>query len=100
MHALPFLLALASAAMLAPGVLRALGAGGHTKANYRERELPFPFGVLTLAGALIALIPLALLQGLASAEVFHPEVLPVAVYALGVVALGLIDDTLGEPRAE
>ena len=42
----------------------------------------------------------ALLQGLASAEVFHPEVLPVAVYALGVVALGLIDDTLGEPRAE
>ena len=100
MHALPFLLALASAAMLAPGVLRALGAGGHTKANYRERELPFPFGVLTLAGALIALIPLALLQGLASAEVFHPEVLPVAVYALGVLALGLIDDTLGEPRAE
>jgi UDP-GlcNAc:undecaprenyl-phosphate/decaprenyl-phosphate GlcNAc-1-phosphate transferase len=100
MHALPFLLALASAAMLAPGVLRALGAGGHTKANYRERELPFPFGVLALAGALIALIPLALLQGLASAEVFHPEVLPVAVYALGVLALGLIDDMLGEPRAE
>jgi UDP-GlcNAc:undecaprenyl-phosphate/decaprenyl-phosphate GlcNAc-1-phosphate transferase len=100
MHALPFLLALASAAILAPAVLRALGAGGHTKANYRARELPFPFGVLTLAAALIALIPLALLQVLASAEVFHPEVLPVAVYALGVLALGLIDDTLGEPRAE
>jgi UDP-GlcNAc:undecaprenyl-phosphate/decaprenyl-phosphate GlcNAc-1-phosphate transferase len=100
MHALPFLLALASAAMLAPAVLRALGAGGHTKANYRARELPFPFGVLTLAAALIALIPLALLQGLASAEVFHPESLPIAVYALGVLALGLIDDTLGEPRAE
>jgi UDP-GlcNAc:undecaprenyl-phosphate/decaprenyl-phosphate GlcNAc-1-phosphate transferase len=100
MHALPFLLALASAAVLAPAVLRALGAGGHTKANYRARELPFPFGVLTLAAALIALIPLALLQVLASAEVFHPEVLPVAVYALGVLALGLIDDTLGEPRAE
>jgi UDP-GlcNAc:undecaprenyl-phosphate/decaprenyl-phosphate GlcNAc-1-phosphate transferase len=100
MHALPFLLALASAAVLAPAVLRALGAGGHTKANYRARELPFPFGVLTLAAALIALIPLALLQVLASAEVFHPEALPVAVYALGVVALGLIDDTLGEPRAE
>jgi UDP-GlcNAc:undecaprenyl-phosphate/decaprenyl-phosphate GlcNAc-1-phosphate transferase len=51
--------------------------------------------VLTLAAALIALIPLMLLEKLASVEVFHPEVLPIAVYALGVMALGLIDDTLG-----
>jgi UDP-GlcNAc:undecaprenyl-phosphate/decaprenyl-phosphate GlcNAc-1-phosphate transferase len=36
---------------------------------------------------------------LASAEVFHPEVFPIAVYAVGVAALGLIDDTLGEPPA-
>ena len=100
MHALPFLLALASALILAPAVLRMLSEGGHRKLNYRERSLPFPFGVLALAAALIALIPLMLVQVLGSAEVFHPETLPIAVYALGVLALGLIDDTLGEPRAE
>jgi UDP-GlcNAc:undecaprenyl-phosphate/decaprenyl-phosphate GlcNAc-1-phosphate transferase len=96
MHALPFLLAFASAAILAPPLLRGLAEGGHTKANYRARQLPFPFGVLALAAALVALIPLMLLQVLASTEVFHPETLPIAVYALGVLALGLLDDTLGE----
>jgi UDP-GlcNAc:undecaprenyl-phosphate GlcNAc-1-phosphate transferase len=105
MHALPFLLALAGAAILAPSLLRTLADGGHVKVNYRGRALPFPFGVLALAAALLALIPLMLLAVLASAEVFHPEIWPVAVYALGVLALGLIDDTLGErapggPRGE
>jgi UDP-GlcNAc:undecaprenyl-phosphate/decaprenyl-phosphate GlcNAc-1-phosphate transferase len=94
MHALPFLIALASAAMLAPLLLRALVDGDHTRTNYRHRALPFPFGVLTLAAALLALIPLTLLARLASTQVFHPELLPIAVYALGVLALGLLDDTL------
>jgi UDP-N-acetylmuramyl pentapeptide phosphotransferase/UDP-N-acetylglucosamine-1-phosphate transferase len=98
MHALPFLLALAGAAILAPSLLRTLTDGGHVKLNYRGRTLPFPFGVLTLAAALLALIPLMLLAVLASAEVFHPEIWPVTVYALGVLALGLIDDTLGERK--
>ncbi|MGA2320045.1 MAG: hypothetical protein ABSG95_04790 [Solirubrobacteraceae bacterium] len=96
MHALPFMLAFASATLLAPALLRALSEGGHTKANYRGRLLPFPLGVLTLASALLALIPLMLLQRLAPTGVFHPEALPIAVYALGVLALGLLDDTLGE----
>jgi UDP-GlcNAc:undecaprenyl-phosphate GlcNAc-1-phosphate transferase len=99
MHALPFVIAFASAAMLAPALLRMLAEGGHTKANFRARELPFPFGVLALAAALLALVPLLLLQELASAEVFHPEIVPIAVYALGVLALGLLDDTLGERPA-
>jgi UDP-N-acetylmuramyl pentapeptide phosphotransferase/UDP-N-acetylglucosamine-1-phosphate transferase len=99
MHALPFLLALLSAAILAPAVLRTLAEGSHTRLNYRERPLPFPFGVLIVAAALIALIPLVLLARLASSEVFHPELLPIALYALGVAVLGLIDDTLGEARA-
>jgi UDP-GlcNAc:undecaprenyl-phosphate GlcNAc-1-phosphate transferase len=98
MHALPFLLALLSAAVLAPVVLRTLAEGSHTRLNYRERPLPFPFGVLIVAAALIALIPLVLLARLASSEVFHPELLPIALYALGVATLGLIDDTLGEAR--
>src|ERR1700734_76783 len=96
MHALPFLLAFAAAALLAPAVLRTLAEGGHMRANYRERLLAFPFGVLIVAAALIALIPLALLQRLAGSDVFHPELLPIALYALGIAALGLIDDTLGE----
>jgi UDP-N-acetylmuramyl pentapeptide phosphotransferase/UDP-N-acetylglucosamine-1-phosphate transferase len=100
MHALPFLIALAGAAILAPALLRMLSAAGHTRRNYRDRPLPFPFGVLTLAAALIALIPLVLLARLASSEVFHPEELPVAVYALGVLALGLADDSLGQHSSE
>lgn len=94
MHALPFVIALASAAILAPLLLRALCDAGHTRPNYRQRQLASPFGVLILAAALLALIPLTLLQKLASAQVFHPELLPIAVYALGVLALGLVDDTL------
>jgi UDP-GlcNAc:undecaprenyl-phosphate GlcNAc-1-phosphate transferase len=98
MHALPLLIALACAVVLAPAVLRALGRGGHTRPNYRDRPLPCPFGVLALAAGLVALVPLALLQRLGSSDVFHPEELPVLVYALGVLALGLLDDTLGRER--
>src|SRR5271166_727122 len=99
MHCLPLVVALLSAAILAPAVLRALRTGGHTKPNYRSRLLPCPFGVLTLAGAVVALIPLMLVARLTSTGVLHPEVLPITVYALGVIALGLVDDTLGDDRA-
>ncbi len=95
MQPLPLILALVSAVVLAPVLLRALSDSGHTRPNYRDRALPFPFGVLTLAAALLALIPLVLVQRLASTQVLPPEVLPIAVYALGVLALGLLDDTLG-----
>jgi UDP-GlcNAc:undecaprenyl-phosphate GlcNAc-1-phosphate transferase len=96
MHALPFVIALLSAVILAPLLLRALSAGQHTRSNYQDRALPFPFGVLTLAAALIALIPLTLVQQLSSTHVFYPELAPIAVYALGVLALGLLDDTLAQ----
>jgi UDP-GlcNAc:undecaprenyl-phosphate/decaprenyl-phosphate GlcNAc-1-phosphate transferase len=100
MHALPFVLALATATLMAPAVLRLLESAGQLKLNYRGRELPSPLGVLPLAAALVALIPLMLVARLGSNEVFHPETLPIAVYALGVIALGLIDDTLGERAPE
>jgi len=99
MHALPLLLALLSAVVLAPALLRALRDGGHTRPNFRGRELPCPFGVLVLAAATLALIPLALVQRLSSSDVFEPQALPVAVYALGVLALGLVDDTLAREPA-
>jgi UDP-GlcNAc:undecaprenyl-phosphate GlcNAc-1-phosphate transferase len=94
MHALPFVIAFVSAGALAPAVLRALLRAGHTRPNYRARELPFPFGLLVLAAAALALIPLALVQRLASTAVFYPTFVPIAVYALGVLALGLLDDLL------
>jgi UDP-N-acetylmuramyl pentapeptide phosphotransferase/UDP-N-acetylglucosamine-1-phosphate transferase len=99
MHALPLLFALLCAAALAPALQRALAAAGHTKVNYRGRQLPFPLGVLTLAAAVLALVPLELLQRLASAKLLHPESLPIALYALGVIALGLLDDAFGAAPA-
>jgi UDP-GlcNAc:undecaprenyl-phosphate GlcNAc-1-phosphate transferase len=98
-HALPLALATATAALLAPFLLRALIDSGHVKANYRQRSVAFPFGVLSVAGALLALVPLALVERLERASVFHPETLTIAVYVLGVAFLGLVDDTLaGQPR--
>jgi len=97
-HALPFVIALAVAVILAPVLLRELRDGGHTRPNYRERLLPCPFGVLIVVAAVLALIPLTLVARLGGTQVFYPEALPVAVYALGVAALGLIDDTLGAER--
>jgi UDP-N-acetylmuramyl pentapeptide phosphotransferase/UDP-N-acetylglucosamine-1-phosphate transferase len=95
MRALPFIVSLLIAAALAPPLLRALVDAGHTRPNYRGRELPCPFGTLTLAAALAALVPLMLLQRLGSTAIFYPVVGPIALYALGVLALGLVDDTLG-----
>jgi UDP-N-acetylmuramyl pentapeptide phosphotransferase/UDP-N-acetylglucosamine-1-phosphate transferase len=99
MRALPLLLGFAFAAILAQPTLRALRAGGHTLPNYRERALPFPFGVLIVAAALVALVPLTLIERIAHTAILYPRLIPVAVYALGVACLGLIDDTLGSGRS-
>lgn len=95
MRALPFLIALVLAAILAPALERTLRAGGHTRANYRGRQLPFPFGVLTLAAASIALVPVMLVSRLASVRLLFDPLIPISIYALGVLALGLVDDVLG-----
>jgi len=98
-HALPLAIATVLAALLAPLLLRALTDNGHVKANYRKRSVAFPFGVLSVAGATLALVPLVLVERFERASIFHPETLTVAVYVLGVDFLGLVDDTLGgEPR--
>jgi len=98
MHALPFVISLVVAAALAPALVRMLLAGGHTRVNYRARALPSPFGVLVLLAAVAALVPVMLLQELATIDLLHPETVPIALYALGVLALGLVDDTLGDGR--
>jgi UDP-N-acetylmuramyl pentapeptide phosphotransferase/UDP-N-acetylglucosamine-1-phosphate transferase len=100
MHALPLVLATLIAVALAPALLRAMAERGQVHANYRGRRLPFPLGVLGPLAAALALVPLMLIARLAPASLFHPEIAPVALYALGVTLLGLIDDTLGEHPAE
>src|SRR2546429_6190131 len=97
MHALPLAIALVAAAALAPSLLRALQEAQQVKPNYRGRPLPFPLGALTPAAALLALVPLALVQQLGSGQVFHAEAGAVALYALGVISLGLLAAMLG-PR--
>src|SRR5436190_2568750 len=95
MHALPLVIAFIAAAALAPSLLGALETSEHVRPNHRGRMLPFPLGALTLAAALVALVPLALVQQLGSGDVFHAEAVLISVYALGVIALGLLDDMLG-----
>jgi UDP-GlcNAc:undecaprenyl-phosphate/decaprenyl-phosphate GlcNAc-1-phosphate transferase len=99
-YAVPLVVAMIVAVILAPALLRGLVAGGHVRMNYRERELPFPFGVLSVAAALLTLIPAALLKVFAQANVLRPGVGTIVLYVLGVALLGLIDDVLGSaPRA-
>jgi UDP-GlcNAc:undecaprenyl-phosphate GlcNAc-1-phosphate transferase len=96
MHALPILLAVPVAVLLAPALLQGLRGTGHSRPNFRGRQLPVPFGVLVPVAALLALIPLVLIARLGSIAIFHPEIAPILIYCLGVIALGLIDDTLGK----
>ena len=95
MHALPFLVTLAIAAVVSGPLLEQMRRGGAVRPNYRARELPFPFGVLVLAAAGIALVPLMLVEEIGETQVFARPITPVVVYCLGVIALGLLDDTIG-----
>lgn len=100
MHAAPFALALLLAALLAGPLLRAMAERGVTRPNYRGRELPCPFGMLLAAAALPSLAVLALVARLGSADLFERRSSLALTYALGVLALGLIDDVLGTPCAD
>ncbi len=95
MHALPLLAALLVAVLGAPALMRSLTGQARTRPNYRRRDLPFPFGVLIPAAALVALAPLMLIARLGPLSLFHPEILAISIYVLGVALLGLIDDALG-----
>jgi UDP-GlcNAc:undecaprenyl-phosphate/decaprenyl-phosphate GlcNAc-1-phosphate transferase len=89
-----------------PGGLRAFGAAGWTRPNWRGTALPFPAGVLAVAATLVALGPLAALDALGVWDVLGPAgvagIDPVGAALLlgfGVAFLGLLDDLLAaEPR--
>jgi UDP-N-acetylmuramyl pentapeptide phosphotransferase/UDP-N-acetylglucosamine-1-phosphate transferase len=96
-QALPFLVALAVAFFLAPAARASLQEGGFVRPNYRGEMLPFPFGFIIVAAAVIAFVPLALLERFTDADVFASEIGVVLVYTLGVAFLGLADDALSGP---
>ena len=98
MTALPSLLALAAALVLAPATQRALERGAFVRENYRGRAVAFPFGVLIVAAGVVALIPVALLDRLGAADALPPELARVLPFALGVAFLGLADDMLSGPE--
>jgi UDP-N-acetylmuramyl pentapeptide phosphotransferase/UDP-N-acetylglucosamine-1-phosphate transferase len=75
--------------------VRALRDQGFVAKNYRRAALPFPIGLAIPVAALIALIPLALVQELGNVDVFRPGAYPAVTYVLGVALLGLADDFVG-----
>jgi UDP-N-acetylmuramyl pentapeptide phosphotransferase/UDP-N-acetylglucosamine-1-phosphate transferase len=94
-QSLPLVLSLLVAAVVAPAAVKALREGGFVRENYRGAPVAFPAGIAVIVAALLALIPLSLLQELADADVFRAEAMPVAVYVIGVALLGLLDDLVG-----
>lgn len=99
MHALPALIALLTAAVIGPPLLRTMRDSGQVHPNYRQRQLPFPFGLLIVASAVLALVPLTVIARLTETQILYPQLQMICVYTLGVGLLGLIDDSFsGEAR--
>jgi hypothetical protein len=94
-QSLPLVASILVAALVGGPLIRALLDHGLVRQNYRGAALPFPIGVLIPVAALIALVPLALVQELAGAEIFEPAAYPAVTYVIGVSLLGLLDDFAG-----
>jgi hypothetical protein len=94
---LPFIVALVVALVIAPSARSSLMDGGFMRPNFRGEQLPFPFGFVIVAAAVIALAPLSVLDKLSDTDVFSPDTGIVVVYTLGAAFLGLADDALSGP---
>jgi UDP-GlcNAc:undecaprenyl-phosphate GlcNAc-1-phosphate transferase len=91
---LPFVVATVTALVLAPALRASLAENGFVRENYRGELLPFPFGVVVVAAATVALVPLALIYAGADKSVTADTPPLVLTFALGVAGLGLADDAL------
>jgi UDP-N-acetylmuramyl pentapeptide phosphotransferase/UDP-N-acetylglucosamine-1-phosphate transferase len=94
-QSLPLVVSLVVAALVVPTFVRALGEQGFVTKNYRRQPLPFPIGAAIPLAAMLALIPLSLVQELADVNVFRSGAYPAVTYVLGVALLGLLDDFVG-----
>jgi UDP-GlcNAc:undecaprenyl-phosphate GlcNAc-1-phosphate transferase len=94
-QSLPLVVSLVVAALVGGPLVRALRDHGLVRENFRGTPLPFPIGAAIPVAALVALIPLALLQELGDTEVFEAGAYPAVTYVVGVALLGLLDDLVG-----
>jgi UDP-GlcNAc:undecaprenyl-phosphate GlcNAc-1-phosphate transferase len=94
-QSLPLIVSVVVAAAVAPPLVRALRDQGFVAKNYRRAPLPFPTGLAIPVAAMLALIPLALVQELGNVDVFKPGAYPAVTYVIGVALLGLADDFVG-----
>ena len=95
MEWLPLAIALVVAALVAPGLVRGLGAQGFARENYRGAQVAFPAGIAIPLVAMLALVPLSLVAEIADTEVFRPGTQAAVMYVIGVALLGLLDDLVG-----
>jgi hypothetical protein len=86
---------LVAAAAIAPTTTRALAAQGMVRENYRGAAVAFPAGIAIASSALVALIPLSLLDELASVDVFRAGTSQAITFVIGVALLGMVDDFVG-----
>jgi UDP-GlcNAc:undecaprenyl-phosphate/decaprenyl-phosphate GlcNAc-1-phosphate transferase len=98
-QSLPLVVSLGVAALLAPAAVQGLRQQGLVRENYRGAPVAFPAGVLIVAAALVALVPLSILEEIADVDVFRAETEPAVIYVLGVALLGLLDDLIGKDSA-
>jgi len=95
-QALPFVFSLLVALGLTPLIRRRLSEAGMESENYRGTRLPVPIGVVIVPAALIALIPIALLARLTTADVFPADLSLVIAFIPGIALLGFVDDMLSD----
>jgi UDP-GlcNAc:undecaprenyl-phosphate/decaprenyl-phosphate GlcNAc-1-phosphate transferase len=94
-QSLPLILSVVVAALVVPPLVRALRDQGFVTTNYRGAPLPFPTGMAIPVAAMLALVPLTLVQELGDVTVFKAGAYPAVTYVIGVALLGLIDDFVG-----
>lgn len=88
-------LSFALAAVLVPRWVADMRRVGMVRQNWRGRVAAYPLGAVLVAVALLALLPLALLDDRAGLDLLEPELRRWIAYVLGVALLGLLDDALG-----
>jgi UDP-N-acetylmuramyl pentapeptide phosphotransferase/UDP-N-acetylglucosamine-1-phosphate transferase len=94
-HWLPLLVSLGTAALVTPPLLGLLERAGVVRESYRGLVLPTATGIVIPVAAMLALGPVAALDRLTGADVLRAGLGPALTYALGIAALGLVDDLLG-----
>jgi UDP-GlcNAc:undecaprenyl-phosphate GlcNAc-1-phosphate transferase len=98
-QSLPLLVSLGVAVAVVPAAVRGLQSQGFARQNYRGREVAFPAGIALIAAALVALVPLALIDELDDGKVFKADTGMALTYVVGVALLGLLDDLIGADQA-